>query len=111
MDYKDSTKKTSVAFTGISGDFTYKNSYNYDTEGNITGLVSQVTKTADGLFIGSMNVSDNGQQNTSLVNGADLSTHAVNFETIVAKIKADVATAIATTASSTTSETSEAAAS
>ena len=47
MDYKDSTKKTSVAFTGISGDFTYKNSYNYDTEGNITGLVSQVTKTAD----------------------------------------------------------------
>ena len=107
MDYKDSTKKTSVAFTGVSGDFTYKNSYNYDTEGNITGLVSQVTKTADGLFIGSMNVADNGQQNTSLVNGADLSTHAVNFETIVTKIKADVATAISTASSSATTATAK----
>jgi len=107
MDYKDSTKKTSVAFTGVSGDFTYKNSYNYDTEGNITGLVSQVTKTADGSYIGSMNVSDNGQQNVSLVNGADLETHAANFETIVTKIKADVATAISTASSSATTATAK----
>jgi len=48
-----------------------------------------------------MTVSDNGQQNISLVNGADLEIHATNFETIVTKIKADVVTAIgsATTAS------------
>ncbi len=102
MDYKDSTKKTSVAFTGISGDFTYKNFYNYDTDGNITGFNSQVTKTADSSYIGSMNVSDNGQQNVSLVNGADMTTHVADFEMIVTKIKADVATAVSATSSSTT---------
>jgi hypothetical protein len=102
MDYGNSTKKNFTSFTAISGDFSYATSYYYDEKGVITGLSIQATKTADNSYVGSMSVADNGQQSVSIASGSDLATHAANFETIVTKIKADVATAISTASSSAT---------
>jgi hypothetical protein len=95
MDYGTITKKTSVKFTGIEGDFSYNCAYSYDTLGNITGLGSQILKTADNSYIGTMAIADNGQQNANLISGADMAVHVANFATIVIKIKADVTAAIA----------------
>jgi hypothetical protein len=104
MDYTTLSKKTSMSIKAVDGNYVYTTSYAYDADGNITGLACNVNKTVDSTttYLGTMSIVDsNGYQNVNLSGEADLATHVTNFETIVTKIKADVATAIgsATTAS------------
>jgi hypothetical protein len=104
MDYKNLTNKNFASFTATSEDFNYATSYYYDEKGAITELSVQVTKVSDNSYVGSISIADNGQQCVNINGGSDLATNITNFETIVTKIKADVATVIAATASATTSE-------
>lgn len=92
MDYSIEDKKTQVNFTATSGDFSYITNYSYDANGNVSSINMQVNSGS--IYLGNINISETGVQTVNLVKGADLTTHITNFETILAKINADVASTI-----------------
>ena len=96
MDYKQSNT-IAVNLTATVDNFTYKTSYNYDSEGNITGIRTDISKTTDNIVtqIGNMSVNSyNGYVDMNIAGTEDLAAHANNITTLLAKIKADVAAAI-----------------
>jgi|GEM_PF-4430836 hypothetical protein len=104
MDYKQSNA-TAVDLTATVDNFTYKTSYKCDSNGNITGLHADISKKVDDVVtqIGNMSVNDsNGYVDMNIAGTEDLTVHATNITTLLAKIKADVTAAIK--ASNTASE-------
>jgi hypothetical protein len=103
MNYKESSRTTSIGLIATDGNFSYNTSYSYDANGNIVDLNCGVNQTVDGntTYLGNMGiVASNGYQNVNLASGADLVAHVANFETIVAKIKADIKAATTTATAS-----------
>lgn len=105
MDYKQSNT-TAVSLTATVDNFTYKTSYNYDSEGNITGIRTDISKTTDNVVtqIGNMSVNSNGYVDMNIAGTEELTVHATNITTLLAKIKADVSAAIKAETTDTTSK-------
>jgi YD repeat-containing protein len=102
MDYKQSNT-VAVDLTATVDNFNYKISYNYDSKGNITGIRADISKTVDNVVtqIGNMSVNNsNGYVDMNIAGTEDLTVHATNITTLLAKIKADVAAAKAATTAS-----------
>ena len=96
MDYKQSNT-TAVNLTATVDNFTYNTSYKYDSAGNITEVSGNISKTTDNVVtqIGNMSVNSyNGYVDMNIAGTEELTVHATNITTLLAKIKADVAAAI-----------------
>lgn len=88
--FTQNSQTTEIKGSAKVGDFRYDIVYNYDSQKEITNLSCNVYRIDDGVSYGSITLNNN--RSVSLKNDADFNKAVEGFDSVLAEIKAGLAT-------------------